>query len=198
MNDIKLMPDKYNKNKSGDSGPKLSMENISQLGERLTSKGSLWFGLSIFFLIATVLISLGLWGYKISLVQGEEKLDKRIGEINSQRDLEFESKLTDLKEKIEGARSILGNRVYPSAVFSLIEELTIPGIQFSELSLDIARGQVILMVEANTFDALAKQIVIFEEDERVEDINLTSANLNELGKATSKIDIKLKTNIFYE
>ena len=198
MNDIKLMPDKYNKNKSGDSGPKLSMENISQLGERLTSKGSLWFGLSIFFLIATVLISLGLWGYKISLVQGEEKLDKRIGEINSQRDLEFESKLTDLKEKIEGARSILGNRVYPSSVFSLIEELTIPGIQFSELSLDIARGQVILMVEANTFGALAKQIVVFEEDERVEDINLTSANLNELGKATSKIDIKLKTNIFYE
>jgi len=197
MDDIKIIPDKNSEKKSASSGLGISLEGVSQLSERLIEKSRLWFVLSIVFLIVSVLLSLGLWGYKTSLAQEEENLVKRIGDLESQRDREFESNLMDLKEKIEGVESILENRVYSSVVFALLEELVVPGAQFAGFNTNLNKGEVILEIKADNFVALNKQIVVFEQDERIEKVSLSSSNLDEVGKVSSEVGIKIRTNILY-
>ena len=192
------MPDKYDKKKSGHSGMKISMESVSNLTENLTSKGGFWFGLTLAFLAVAVLLSLGLWGYKITLVEEEESLIQKMDELAGQRDLDFENNLIDLKKKIDGLKNILSSRVYSSAAFTLLEELVVPGVHFTEFRGDLSTGKMVIRAEGNSFSDLDKQIVVFEENENIKGISVSSVGIGETGRVGSEIEIELKPGILYE
>ncbi len=198
MNDIKLTPDRYNKEKSDDSGMKISMGSVSELSKKLTSKGGLWFGLTLAFLAVAVLLSLGLWGYKITLVEEEEGLIQKMDELAEQRDVDFENKLIDLKNKIDGLKNILSSRAYSSMIFSLLEELVVPGVHFTGFRGDLSTGKILIKAEGNSFDDLDKQIVVFEENENIKGISVSSVGIGETGRVSSEIEIELKPSILYE
>ncbi len=198
MNDIKLMPEKYDRKKQKSSGFKLSSESVSQLSEKLLLKGGFFFILSLIFLILVVLAVVGLWAYKQNLVKEGESLVAQTENLRSQRDIEFENKLMDLKEKIEGTKGILKNRIYSSLFFAMLEELVLPQVQFVGLSSDLNKGTVILKTEASDFDSLTKQLVAFEEDERVKNVSVSSVRLEESGKVGSDLSLELKPSVIYE
>ncbi len=196
MNDIKLTPEKYKK-KSDNSGMGISMDDVSELSDRLSSKGGLWFSLTLVFLILTILISFGLWGYKLTLGQQEENLVVRIGELNEERDLEFERSLMELKVRIERMKDILESRSYPSSVFTVLEELVIPGVRFGEFESNLSEEEISIGILASTLNNLNKQVILFESDDRVKKVNLSSVSLDETGNVVSNILIKLKSSLFY-
>ena len=184
--DIKLMPEKYKKRE--ESPVKLS---VSGFLSKLTSAANLWLILFVGFLILVILAYFGLRGYKNSLNEEGENLEKRFEELVGQRDLESEANFIELKEGIEDFKKFLNSRLYPSNLFEMMEDLTLPQVQFTDLDSNLSQAVIILEIEAVDYQTLAKQVVAFEEDERIKKIELSEVNLETSGRVGSSLSIEL-------
>ena len=129
--DIKLMPEQYQKGHQPKSSLKSSVADFKQLGDQAVSRGNLWLTISIGILLIAGSVYLGLWVYQRQLNQEKQELIVKVDELQAQRDLELEADFTKLKKGIENLKKILKKRIYPSLVFKMLEELTLPQVQFS-------------------------------------------------------------------
>jgi len=180
--DIKLMPEKYKKK---GIGPGLMSP------KKLIGQGGLWFVLTSILLIGTVLISLGLWGYQMSLNKEKDNLIQKFEELQSQRDLELEANFMELKKGIKDFKNILDNRIYSLNILEIFEEITLPQVQYSELSADLTKLMISLKTEAANYNTLAKQVLVFEEDSRIDQVGFSKVNLEKSGSVGSNLLLKL-------
>lgn len=190
--DIKLMPEKYKKR--GESPVELS---VSGFLSKLALATNLWLILFVSFLILVILACFGLWGYKNSLNEEAENLEKRFEELVGQRDLEAEANFIELKEGIENFKKFLNSRLYPSNLFEMLEELTLPQVQFTDLDANLPQAMIILEIEVIDYHTLAKQIVAFEEDERIKKIEFSEVNLETSGQVGSSLSIELNPDFLH-
>jgi len=93
------MPEKYKKEGIG-SGSKLSGNGLLKFFGKFTFKANPLFVLSFVLLISIILISFGLWGYKINLNENKEILVQKVEKLQNQRDLDLENNFMDLKERL--------------------------------------------------------------------------------------------------
>lgn len=189
--DIKLMPEKYKEKKELSAGLKLS---LSKLG----SKTNFWLILTVSFLVLVILICFGLWGYKNSLIREKENLEGEFEELTSQRDLELETNLIALKEGIDDFKKILEQRLYSSKFFKMLDELTLPRVQFTGLNADLSQAVIVLKTEVINYQTLAKQIVAFEQDWRIKKVELSEVRLNTAGRLDSDLGIELNPDFLHE
>ena len=185
--DIKLMPEKYHK-----SSKKVS---LFRDGFTIDSDHLLLFSLSLLLLI--IILCLGLWGYKIYLSRDIDTSITEIEELQSQRNFELEADFANLKIKIEDFKQIAKVHVYPSKIFKILEELTIPQIKFIGLDVNLLEAELILETESIDYNTLAKQIVVFEDDSRIKNVDLSGVNLDDSGKVNSNLKIKIDSDFLY-
>ncbi len=190
------MPEKYKK-KGISSGLKLSGNGFSGFFSRFTFKASSWFTFSFILLIIIILICFGLWGYKINLDKDRETLAQQIEELEIQRDLDLESNFIELKEKIENFKKIIDKRIYSLNLLETFEELTLPWIQYNNFSADLTNLLVDLKVESDRYNSLAKQVIVFEEDSRIEDIVFSEVKLERSGLISSDLSLKLNSSFLH-
>ena len=183
--DIKLMPEKYKRKEKQLTG--LSATLLS----RLITRANLWLMLSLIFLGLVTLTYFGLWGYKNSLAEEKEDLESRFEELAGQRNLELEANFMGLKENIENFKKFLGNRLYPSNLFEMLEELTLPQVQFIDLNANLSQAVIELKAETVDYQILAKQVVAFEEDERIKKVEFSEVELEPSGRVNSDLKIEL-------
>lgn len=186
--DIKIMPEKYKRRREMAEEKRLSL--VGFLG-RLVSQTNLWLALSIVFLILVVLACLGLWGYQKSLIEEKADLENRLTELTNQRDLELEADFMGLKNGIEDLKKVLKNRLYPSKLFEMLEELTLPQVQFTELDTDFPQAKLTLETESIDYTTLAKQMIVFEKDGRIEKVDLSEVSLDSTGRVNSTLNIEI-------
>lgn len=146
---------------------------------------------SLLLLIIVIFVCFGLWGYKIYLARDMENSIKEIENLQSQRDLELEVNFSKLKTDIENFKKILEVHVYPSQIFKMLEELTIPQVRFTNFNADLADSKLILEAEAVDYSALASQIVVFEEDPRIKNVGLSEVDLDISGRVSSNLEIEI-------
>jgi hypothetical protein len=194
--DIKLMPDKYKKKGIG-GGLRLSDAGLPKFFNQLASKANFWVILSLVLLIGVILVCFGLWGYKISLNKNKESLTKRLEELQSQRDLDLEASFIELKERIGDFEDILGKRIYPLNVFKMLEELTLPHVQYTSFGADLTQLTVSLKTEAANYNTLAKQVLVFKEDSRIKKVEFSEVNLGKAGWVVSDLKLKLNPDFLY-
>jgi hypothetical protein len=190
--DIKLIPEKYKRTEESAGESKLPTVGFSRLSSQLTAKANLWLVLSLSLLIMVILACFGLWGYQNSLIKEKETLESRITKLESQRDLELEANFMELKKGIENFKKILKIHIYPSQLFKMLEELTLPQVQFTDFSADLSQAKISLKVEAINYNTLAKQIVVFGGDSRIKKIELSEVSLDAAGRAGSNLEIELE------
>ena len=186
--DIKIMPEKYKRRKDVAVSFKASAAGLLN---KLTSKTSLWLALTIGFLLLVILIYFGLTGYKSNLIKERGDLEERLVQLTNQRDPEIEANFMELKTGIEDLRKVLENRLYSSKIFELLEEITLPQVQFTDLDADLSQAKLILKVEAVDYLTLAKQVVVFEQDSRIKKIDLSEIGLETSGRVASDLRIEL-------
>lgn len=186
--DIKIMPEQYKRRKEAAVGFKVSAVGFLN---KLTSKTNLWLALTIGFLLLVILIYFGLTGYKNSLIEEKVNSEERLAELTNQRDLEMEVNFMELKTGIEDLKKVLENRLYSSKLFEMLEEITLPRVQFTGLEADLSQAKLILKAEAADYPTLAKQIVVFEQDSRIEKVDLSEVNLETSGRIVSDLRVEL-------
>jgi len=169
----------------------LSKNGLSRLSSKLIDKADTFFTWSILILALVVLLCLGLWGYQIKLSRENEALVQEIDGLQAQRDLDLEKDFIGLKKRIEVLKVILSNRIYPSKVFGMIEELILAKVQLGGLSVDLAERSMIWGVEAEDYSTLAKQLFVLKNDPRIQRASLTEVSLNNMGRTVSNIKIEM-------
>ncbi len=195
--DIKLMPEKY-KRKGIGGGLSLFRSGPLRIIVQLASKANLWFVLSFVLLIGLVLVCFGLWGYKINLDKNKESLVQKMEELQAQRDLNLENDFMELKETIENFRKILDKRIYSSNILETLEELTIPDVQYSNFKVNFGRLLLDLKAEAADYNSLAKQVIIFKNDSRINKVNLFEVSLEKSGWVGTNLNLELNPSFLYE
>jgi hypothetical protein len=183
--DIKLMPEKYKKRTRVGSELKQSLFGFFH------ARTNLWLILSSGLLIIVVLICFGLWGYKISLNKDKEVLAKKFEELQSQRNLDLEARFISLKKGIENFKIIFQDRVHPLNLFRMLEELTLPQVQFTNFDVDFSQFRLGLETKTVNYNSLAKQMVIFEQDSRIQKVDLSRLSLDSTGGVSFHLDLKL-------
>ena len=190
--DIKLIPDKYKKRDKDKVKSRISA--FGNLSEQITSKKSILMIFSIGFLIVVILISLGLWGYQANLIKEKTSLIERIGNLQNQRNNDLEVNFIELGKTIEGFERTLEHRIYFSKIFEMIEELTLPQVQFADTNIDLSENKFNLKIEADSYSTLANQVIVFEEDLRIKNVELSKTGLSTYGQVTSELTLELNSS----
>ncbi len=190
------MPEKYKKEGIG-SGSKLSGNGLLKFFGKFTFKANSLFVLSFVLLISIILISFGLWGYKINLNENKEILVQKVEKLQNQRDLDLENNFMDLKEKIDNFKDIINKRIYSLNLLETIEELTLPLVQYNDFSVNLNELLVNLGIEADNYSSLAKQVVIFEEDPRIKSVIFSEVKLERSGLVGSDLEIILNSSFLH-
>lgn len=191
------MPEKYKeKGISGDSKG-LPKVGLSKIFSHLDLKGNFLFTLSIILLIVIILTCFGLWGYKINLNKEIGNLAQKLEELESQRNPELETNFTELKEKVESFKSILAKRVYFLNTLKMLEELTLTQVHYVDFGADLKEVTISLGIQAISYNILAKQIAVFEDDPRIKEVDFSKVGLEKSGWVSSELDIKLNPSFLY-
>ena len=195
--DIKLMPEKYKEKGIGGDLKELPRIGLSKIFGQVSSQGSLWFTLSIVLLVLVVLSCFGLWGYKINLNKEIDNLAQRFEELESQRNPELETSFAELKEKVDSFKSILAKRVYFLNTLKMLEELTLTQVHYTDFTADLKKAALSLGIQATSYNILAKQIAVFEDDSRIGGVEFSEVGLEKSGWVSSELDIKLNLGFLY-
>ena len=181
------MPSKYRKNN----------KKVNPFKDSFGIDAKQLFVFSLSFFLIVVLLCFGLWGYKIYLDKDIEESTKETEILQGQRDLDLEDGFVKLKINIEDLKKISEAHVYPSKIFELLEELTIPQIRFIGFDANLSESKLIIEAESLDYNNLAKQIVVFEESQNIETVDLSKVDLSESGKVESNLEIKIDSNFLH-
>ncbi len=193
MDDIKLMPKKYNK--PIEKGRDQLKGAFKQTGDSLFSAIAGWSKKLAVLLILCILLAVGLWGYRLFLTNKKEQLSQKIEELQGQRNLALEGDFKEMRKGINNLKSLLANRTYPSSLFEMLEELTLSSTYFTGFEANLSEGKLSLGARASGYTALAKQILIFEQDERIKSVNASSASIDQSGQVISSFEILFDTSL---
>lgn len=180
--DIKLLPKEYQAGPTVSRGFKLPALKFSRPKfDFFKPETNLWLFLAVGLLILSILIYLGLVIYKSSLQRAEIILADQIKEKESKRDLEFEKGLIKLEKNIQDVKKLLEIHIYPSRLFKMLEELTLVKVQWTQFGADLSESKISPRGKAYTYSDLAKQIVVLENDPRIQKVETSRIVLGETG-----------------
>lgn len=189
--DIKNNSQNYGPKNLVASSSKSAKKGLGQTVQRFGEKANLLLIWSIVLLVIAAALWLGLWLYEQNLSQEEERLADSLQELKAQRDADLEKEFAGLKKRIDILKILLGNRTYPSRLFKMLEELTLAQVQFLDFSADLSLAEISLGVETTGYAALAKQVSVFEKDQRIKKVELGGVDLRGSGRVGSILDLEL-------
>lgn len=139
-------------------------------------------GVSIFFIV--VLVSAVFFFYGMYLDYQIQETKKNLVEVDEIFKPEFVQDLVIADARIKASEKSLKERVAPTMIFEVLEELTAQGIYFNSfnyLSHKINQAEedsvVVLNGVASSFNTLAFQTDVFKEEERVKDVMVRNIRL---------------------
>ncbi len=175
------------------------MPDISLIPKGYTEERRNWktifskIGVLIFaLLIISLLIYGGLHFYNQRLNKQLVEFQGQIGELNKQRDKDFEVKVQFLDKALKNLQIVLRGHLYWSNLFSRFETLTVPQVYFSDFSAALAdSGSLSLVLSGKTagYTYLAKQMVSFSQEKTVSNINVSAISLSTDGSIEFKLNI---------
>lgn len=186
--DIKLMPKKYDQIQGA------GKSSVALNGARFIPKQESFVISSIILLIVVVLISAGLWWYEYSLNKEKDNLNAKLQELANQRDLDLEANFTELKDGIDNLKKLLDNHIRSSGLFVMVEELSLPQVQFVSFGSDLLESTLSLDVKAASYNVFAKQVVVFQQDERIKNVTFSEVVMDDDGGVSSSLKLELDPN----
>ena len=119
-------------------------------------------------------------GYKFSLKSKANALEEQIERTGTEQDKEVEREILNLQKRMTALKGLISSHAYWSDVFKIIEEQTIPEVQFEGFQGDLT-GEVNLEGRGDSYTSIAKQLVSFLSSDEIEDVDLSDVSLTTEG-----------------
>jgi hypothetical protein len=118
---------------------------------------------STFLIIILILITGGLFGYKIYLAKQKEALSVSLAQARDSFEKETIDELSLFDKRTEVAKKVLGDHLVFSPMFSLLGEMTIPSVQYTDFEQQTNKGTYSVKIEglARDYRSIALQADAF-------------------------------------
>jgi len=116
-----------------------------------------------------------------------------VGTIQQKED---EKTVINYQKKISDFADLLNNHEFASNAFAFMEAETMPNIWFKQFSLDEKNAGIQLSGEADSMDALSRQVAVFEKNKYVINIATLNSSLGDSARVAFNINLSLSQDIF--
>ncbi len=122
------------------------------------------------------------------------ELKTKLERIPEERILEDE--VFKYQRKIEDFAVLLNLHQLPLNFFILLEENTHPEIWFFEFELSLENNSLVLLGQAGNFEILGQQMLIFQKQESIKNMNLSNVSIDKQGKIEFELQLTFDPKIF--
>ena len=161
---------------------------ITQVREEKSSKGvNLVLFVSLILFLATLLVAGGVFVYQTLLDRQEQSLARSIDRAREAIEPELVGSLERIDSRIESTQQILDDHFAVSAVFDLLEQLTLESVSFDGLLFTVEpNGKIILKLSgvSRDYSSVALQSVIFGENRFIENPIFSDLQLDHRGNVS--------------
>jgi hypothetical protein len=151
--------------------------------------------ITTFLLVISILISAGLFVYKIYLTKQQETLSSSLSITRDSFEKDTIDELELFDKRTESAKQILSNHVILSPMFALLGEITIPSIQYTNFEQKTDEQGFLVNVEglARDYRSIALQADMFNSVKGRSFKNVLFSNL--VKDKNNNISFNLKFNV---
>lgn len=123
----------------------------------------------------------GLWGYKKSLKGQIQTKEEEIQSLRKQEKQVITQEVLSFKERAETVQTLLNKHRYWTPVFSLLERVTLPQVQYKSFRGSFNDRAIQLEVTTTSFRNVARQILILQDAPLIEEVHPSSPKISEEG-----------------
>ena len=151
----------------------------------------------VFGLVAVVVLAYIVLSYlENNASKTMENLQERIAQVGTKDEKVLEAQVLLDKEKIDDFSKLFADHQRVSNFLKFLEENSHPEIWFNKLILNSEDSEVVLAGETANFETLGQQIVIFQSQELVKNVEISDLSLGKNGRATFTFTLSLDQEIF--
>ncbi len=148
--------------------------------------------------IFVCLVTIGFLVYKEIVLSKESKnLNDQFQSLNQILDPKSERMAVKLENKLDKISLLSESHIYSSQLFNLLEELTLPEVQFLKLQIDLEKAEISLDGQTDSYKSLARQITIFEENKNIKSVVASGIQLGEDGRLKFHLKITFDKIIIF-
>jgi len=137
--------------------------------------------ITIFLLIVSILASAGLYAYKLYLTKQKESISSSLLIARDSFEKDTINELDLFYKRTESAKKILSNHIVLSPLFSLLEDITIPQVQYKSFDQSIDEKGGFFTVKmtgiASDYRAIVLQADVFNSEKSSSLKNVLFSNL---------------------
>lgn len=155
--------------------------------------------LSYVLIILLLFAFLGYFSLNVMVKKSQQKLEEvksAVSKTETKEVQELEDKIIRAKEKIGLFSKLLDSRKKSSNFFNFLKENCHSKASFSELKLDLERGEVVISGQAESFRVLGEQMLIFKNSELIQSVNLSTVSIEREGGIGFELNLSLDPRIF--
>jgi len=173
----------------------MAIEIIPKPIEKIPVWRKILFYFSILLLVGVIISYFVLDSRKKSSEIFLQDLEERISRERTPERIALEKELLDWQIKIKDFSLLLNQHISTSKVFKFFEEKTHPRVFFSQINLNPKDSKVNLSGQTDSFLTLGQQLLIFEKEPLVENLNLAQVSISKEGKVEFGLDFSFDPKI---
>ncbi len=159
-----------------------------------------WQNILLYFSIALAIVAvLGYFVLNNTLekkTQTIQNLDETLTKLRTPEVLNLEKEVFDWAKKIKDFSILVDSHLAVSNFFSLLESLSHPKVWFFNVELKPKEAKVSFSGEAEDFSVLGQQLLIFKNEKRIQNIELSKVSLAEEKKVRFELNFSLSPEFF--
>jgi hypothetical protein len=135
----------------------------------------------VIFLVVIGGVYIGLRWHKNSLEAKKVELDEKIKELTRESRKPIIDEALSFRNRSNEAEKLLREHKYWNEVFSLLEEITIPEVQYSEFRADLNSKEIRLDITTPSFRRISQQILVYKKIDQIEELQFNPPKKTESG-----------------
>jgi len=151
---------------------------------------------SLVLLIITVLSIFIINQLQKSAFDVSQKLGEELKKVKSPERFDSANKLIGYQKKISDFSYLIQNHKLTSKLFTLLEKLSHPKVQFTNFNLQVDKTKVVLNGETDNFLSLGQQFLIFRAEPLIKEVNLSTVSIGDNGRIGFSFEITPSSEIF--
>ncbi len=151
----------------------------------------------VLVLLSLVLIGVVLAGYFILKSQTAkansslEDVKSQLSNIQTQQDVQLQGKIFEYRKKIKDIKLLLSQRKRVGDFLNFLSSFVHPNLYFTELNLDLDKGEATLEGVSPDFASIGQQIDIFQKQDFIQKAELMDVSLEEASGIKFTLDVSL-------
>jgi len=110
--------------------------------------------------------------------------------------ISLEKEILKYQSKTKDFSQIITEHLKTKKVFDILEKDCHPRVRFSQLNLNTRENQVSLLGYTDSFEILGQQLLLFRDDNFVENVNLEKVSLSKEGRVLFNLSLVFKPEVF--